>query len=65
MSREREYRQLADDMFQRANNEECAELVAQWKILGARYLELAKQSGDRSDDDVMCDPIQGELSEGD
>ncbi len=40
MHREREYQQLANDMFRRASNEESAQLVAQWKILGARYWNL-------------------------
>ena len=38
MSREGEYRQLADDMFRRAANEQNAQLEAQWKILGAKYV---------------------------
>ena len=44
MSREGEYRQLADDMFRRAANEQNAQLEAQWKILGAKYVAIAEQS---------------------
>ena len=41
MTREQEYRQLANSAFSQAAEEESAQLMAQWKILGARYLELA------------------------
>jgi hypothetical protein len=61
MNREQEYRQLADDMFRRAANEESLELVAQWKILGARYLELARQSPATHHKDTLYDPVQQEL----
>ena len=61
MNREQEYRQLADDMFRRAANEESAKLVAQWKILGARYLELARQSPEAGEKDAFYDPVQREL----
>ena len=44
MNREQEYRLLADNAFRRAVEEDSAQLMAQWKILGARYLELADQS---------------------
>jgi hypothetical protein len=44
MNREQEYRRLADNAFTRAVEEDSAQLMAQWKILGARYLELADQS---------------------
>jgi hypothetical protein len=44
MNREQEYRLLADNAFTRAVEEDSAQLMAQWKILGARYLELADQS---------------------
>ena len=44
MNREQEYRRLADNAFTRAVEEDSAQLMAQWKILGARYLELAAQS---------------------
>ena len=44
MNREQEYRLLADNAFKRAVEEESAQLIAQWKILGAKYLELADQS---------------------
>ena len=52
MHREREYQQLANDMFRRASNEESAQLVSQWKILGARYLELARQSPETGEKDA-------------
>jgi len=44
MKREKEYRQLANDVLQRATKEESALLRAQWEILGARYTEPADQS---------------------
>ena len=44
MARRQEYKQLASSAFERAAEEESAQLTAQWKILGARYLELAHQS---------------------
>jgi hypothetical protein len=44
MNREQEYRLLADNAFTHAVEEDSAQLMAQWKILGARYLELADQS---------------------
>ena len=40
MSREGEYRQLADDMFRRAANEQNAQLEAQWKILAPNTWRL-------------------------
>ena len=61
MHREREYQQLANDMFRRASNEKSAQLVAQWKILGARYLELARQSPETGEKDALYDPVQSEL----
>ena len=44
MNREQEYRLSADNAFKRAVEEESAQLIVQWKILGAKYLELADQS---------------------
>ena len=44
MSREEEYRQLANDAFKRAAEEDSVQLTTQWKILAARYLEMATQS---------------------
>ena len=35
MNREQEYRLLADNAFKRAVEEESAQLIAQWKIVGA------------------------------
>ena len=61
MNREREYEELADNMFRRAANEESAQLVAQWKILGARYLEIAKQSPQAGEKNTFYDPVQSEL----
>jgi hypothetical protein len=57
MNREQEYRLLADDAFKRAVEEESAQLVAQWKILGARYLELADQSKNIDMNDTFNDPM--------
>jgi hypothetical protein len=57
MSREQEYRQLANSAFKQAAEEESAQLMAQWKILGARYLELAVQSKSIDENDPMYDPI--------
>jgi hypothetical protein len=42
MNQQQVYRQLA--AFKHAAEEENAQLLAQWKILGARWLELAGQS---------------------
>jgi hypothetical protein len=61
MHREQEYRQMANNMFRRAANEESAQLVAQWKILGASYLELARQSPEGGEKDALYDPVQSEL----
>jgi hypothetical protein len=44
MKREDEYRQLANDILQRASEEQGAILRAQWEILSASYVELADQS---------------------
>jgi hypothetical protein len=44
MKREDEYRQLANDILQRASEEQSAVLRAQWEILSASYIELAGQS---------------------
>jgi hypothetical protein len=57
MNREQEYRLLADDAFKRAVEEESAQLMAQWKILGARYLELADQSENIDMNDTFNDPM--------
>jgi hypothetical protein len=57
MSREQEYRQLANSAFKQAAEEESAQLMAQWKILGARYLELAVQSKKIDENDPIYDPI--------
>ena len=61
MSREEEYRQLADDMFRRAANEESAQLEAQWKILGAKYVAIAEQSPEADEKNALYDPVQSEL----
>ena len=58
MKREQEYRQLAADVFKRAGEEENAQLIAQWKILGSRYLELADQSKKIDEDETVYDPIR-------
>ena len=57
MSREQEYRELANSAFKQAAEEESAQLMAQWKILGARYLELAVQSKKIDENDPIYDPI--------
>jgi uncharacterized protein YxeA len=57
MTREQEYRQLANSAFSQAAEEESAQLMAQWKILGARYLELAHQSKKINENDTFYDPI--------
>ena len=62
MSREGEYRQLADDMFRRAANEQNAQLEAQWKILGAKYVAIAEAvPGSRRKGIRSYDPVQSEL----
>ena len=61
MSREGEYRQLADDMFRRAANEESAQLEAQWKILGTKYVAIAEQSPEADEKNALYDPVQSEL----
>ena len=55
MNKEQMYRQLANSVFQRASEEDSAVLMAQWKILGARYLELADQESD--EEFPVYDPI--------
>ena len=57
MTREQEYRQLANSAFNQAAEEESAQLMAQWKILGARYLELADQSKKIDENEAIYDPI--------
>jgi len=57
MKREKEYRQLANDVLQRATKEESALLRAQWEILGARYTELADQSTRLDENETQYDPI--------
>jgi len=44
MKREEEYRQLANDILERASGEQSAILRAQWEILPASYMGLADQS---------------------
>ena len=61
MSREGEYRQLADDMFRRAASEQNAQLEAQWKILGAKYVAIAEQSPEADEKNALYDPVQSEL----
>ena len=61
MSREGEYRQLADDMFRRAANEQNAQLEAQWKILGVKYVAIAEQSPEADERNTFYDPVQSEL----
>ena len=62
MSREGEYRQLADDIFcQRAASEQNAQLEAQWKILGAKYVAISEQSPEADETNTFYDPVQSEL----
>ena len=61
MNREREYKQLADNMFRRAANEESAQLEAQWKFLGAKYVAIAEQSPEADEKNALYDPVQSEL----
>jgi hypothetical protein len=57
MKREDEYRQLANDILQRASEEQGAILRAQWEILSASYMELAGQSKKVEENDAQYDPI--------
>jgi hypothetical protein len=57
MKREDEYRQLANDILQRASEEQGAILRAQWEILSASYMELADQSKKVEENDAQYDPI--------
>ena len=57
MKREQEYRHLADDVFKRGAEKQNAQLKAQWKILGSRYLELANQSKKIDENETVYDPI--------
>jgi hypothetical protein len=57
MTREKEYWQLANSAFKNAAEEESAQIMAQWKILGSRYLELAVQSKKIDDNETIYDPI--------
>jgi uncharacterized protein YxeA len=57
MRREEEYKYLANSAFKHAAEEESAQLMAQWKILGARYLELAHQSKKIDGNETIYDPI--------
>ena len=56
MRREEEYRQLANDVWKRASEEQSAQLRAQWEILAASYTELA-QSKKIDENDTLYDPI--------
>jgi hypothetical protein len=57
MNRQQVYSQLANNAFKHAAEEENAQLLAQWKILGARWLELAGQSKNTTTKDPLEDPI--------
>ena len=57
MNRQHVYRHLANNAFEHAAVEENAQLLAQWKILGARWLELAAQSKNTPEKDPLDDPI--------
>src|SRR5262245_24722439 len=51
VTRKQEYRQLAENVCHRAAEEENAQFAAQWRILGARYLELADQAKEPEEKD--------------
>jgi hypothetical protein len=51
------YRQLANDAFNRAAEEQGAQLMAQWKVLGVRYLELASEPKATDEDHTLSDPM--------
>jgi hypothetical protein len=57
MNRQQVYRQLENNAFKHAAEEENAQLLAQWKILGARWLELETQSKTTTTKDPLEDPI--------
>ena len=57
MNRQHVYRHLANNAFEHAAVEENAQFLAQWKILGARWLELASQPEDTTEKDPLDDPI--------
>ena len=57
MKREQEYWELANSAFKYAAEEESVLLMAQWKILGARYMELADQSKKIDHNETAYDPI--------
>jgi hypothetical protein len=56
MNRQHVYTHLANNAFEHAAVEENAQLLAQWKILGARWLELAAQNN-ATEKDPLDDPI--------
>jgi hypothetical protein len=62
MRREEEYRRLANSAFKHASEEESAQLMAQWKILGARYLEFAHQAKKIEGNETIYDPIPWDRS---
>ena len=64
MEREKEYRQLADDVLKRASKEQSALMKAQWEILGARYTNLAEQSKKVAENTTIYDPIPWERMRG-
>ena len=61
MNRQHVYRHLANNAFEHASGEENAQLLAQWKILGARWLELADQSDNATETDPLNDPSRGRI----
>jgi uncharacterized protein (DUF1810 family) len=58
MTREQEYWQSADNAFGHAAEEESAHLMAQWKILGARYLELTNQSNQIANKETISNLVE-------
>jgi hypothetical protein len=62
MARRQEYKILTDNAFERASDEQSAQLQAQWKILGARYFYLSKQSEKNDESPTIYDPIPWDRS---
>ena len=56
MNRQHVYRHLANNAFEHSAVEENAQLLAQWRILGARWLELAAKNN-ATEKDPLDDPI--------
>ena len=57
MKREEEYRQLANDILERASEEQSTILRAQWEILSASYRDLPTNRKKVEELDQPYDPI--------